>query len=177
MSPVELEWLYKTSQEMDSVVELGSWKGRSTYALLSGCKGLVYAIDHWKGSSDKDSPTGILQCTGEALVRDIHEEFMGNVGHFPNLRSYISKSAEAATLFPESFKADMVFIDAGHYYEEVLPDIEAWLPKTRRLICGHDYFYPDVARAVSEKLGTYTVAVAPNTSIWYVWLPAEVPGA
>jgi hypothetical protein len=48
---------------------------------------------------------------------------------------------------------DMVLLDGDHEYEGVVADIEAWLPKARKLLCGHDYGHPDypgVARAVDE---------------------------
>ena len=55
----ELLWLNQTAKNMDSIVELGCFCGRSTYALLSGCmehnaghpNGTVYAVDcHWCGT-------------------------------------------------------------------------------------------------------------------------------
>ena len=47
MYPAELEWLYKAAKRMKSIVEIGSWQGRSTYVLLSGCQGPVMAVDKW----------------------------------------------------------------------------------------------------------------------------------
>jgi hypothetical protein len=64
---------------------------------------------------------------------------------------------------------DMVFIDANHTYDAVKADIEAWLPKVRKIICGHDYAdgWPGVKQAVNEKFpqGVKTIG-----SIWYVEL-------
>jgi len=50
----------------------------------------------------------------------------------------------------------MVFIDGDHSYEGGAADIAAWLPKTRKLLCGHDYntpVWPGVTEAVGEILG------------------------
>ena len=47
MYPEELEWLYEAAKRMNSIVEIGSWQGRSTYVLLSGCRGPVVAVDKW----------------------------------------------------------------------------------------------------------------------------------
>jgi predicted O-methyltransferase YrrM len=77
MSETELLWLFNTAKEMNSVVEIGSWKGRSTHALLSGCKGTVYAVDHFLGSVDERETYH-----AEAKTRDIYKDFMGNVGSF-----------------------------------------------------------------------------------------------
>jgi predicted O-methyltransferase YrrM len=148
MSIGELNWLHKTAGEMDSIVEIGSWKGRSTHALLSGCKGKVIAVDTWKGTPGEAGQPFI-----DAESRDVFtEDFMKNVGEFPNLEPMRMTSLEAAALIPDK-SVDMVFIDGAHNYESVRDDIEAWLPKARKLICGHDYQWHGVQEAVTERFG------------------------
>lgn len=134
MHPSELNWLYLTAKRMDSIVELGSLKGRSTYALLSGCKGTVHAVDNFK--------------------RGTYKAFIDNVGHFENLKVYKMDSVKAARKFKDN-SIDMVFIDANHSYKSVRADINAWLPKVKKLICGHDYdpSWSGVVKAVNEKFG------------------------
>ena len=139
MLPEQLGWLFNAAKEMKSIVEIGSWKGKSTHALLTGCKGTVHAVDIFNGSMKKD-------VSGD----EQYEEFMRNVGHFKNLEIYRMPSAEAVKKFKDK-SIDMVFIDGGHTYEEVKQDIEMWLPKTKKLICGHDYQGADVKKAVDEK--------------------------
>jgi len=142
----ELQWLYSTAKEMETIVEIGSWKGRSTHALLSGCSGAVWAIDHWLGS--KNEP----ELKKEVSEHDIFEIFKLNVGHFKNLKIIRADSIEAAKQFGEK-SIDMVFIDGDHGYEEVKGDIAAWFPKTKKIICGHDYDWPSVRQAVGEIFG------------------------
>ena len=55
----EGEFLYKSAKNLSPkapVVEIGSWKGRSTICLATGAKEVkgyyVYAVDHHKGSSE-----------------------------------------------------------------------------------------------------------------------------
>ena len=46
----------------------------------------------------------------------------------------------------------------------------AWLPKTKKLICGHDYMkadYPGVQQALDEYFGPGQVQRGPG-SLWYV---------
>jgi predicted O-methyltransferase YrrM len=146
ISEPELQWLHSTAKEMETIIEVGSWKGRSTHALLSGCPGTVWAVDHFEGNIGEE------EARKEAREKDIHAEFMANVGQFPNLRLLRMANLEAAKLF-EDRSVDMVFIDGGHRYEEVKADLIAWLPKAKKLICGHDYCWPSVKQAVDEVFG------------------------
>jgi predicted O-methyltransferase YrrM len=152
-SEKELEWLADTASNMTSVAEIGSWKGRSTLVLLQACKGKVYAVDHFEGSESDES--GI-----KAQSEDVFKEFIKNVGHYPNLEVLRMDSKQGAKRID---KVDMVFIDADHDEACVKADIETWLPKTNKIICGHDYNWPGVQKAVSDTLGDVTVI----DTIWY----------
>lgn len=159
----ELNWLFETAQQMGSIVEVGSWKGRSTHALLSGCRGTVHAVDHFLGCE-----TAAGKCTREnAVLENVFQEFQKNVGYLKNLKIHKMSSIEAAKNF-EDKSIDMIFIDADHSYESLKADIEAWLPKVKRLICGHDYSEstPGVERAVREKFDQ----VKTIHSIWFRYL-------
>lgn len=155
MTPDELRWLGEQAAGMDSIAEIGVLRGRSAFALLTACPGPVYCIDPWHDPGE------------HALAG-----FMEACGHFPNLNAVRGWSPAAAELVPD---VDMVFIDGSHDYESVVADINAWLPKTRKLICGHDYCdqpeygFPGVAQAVHEIFGNQ-VELAPLTSIWTVRL-------
>lgn len=154
MSPAELEWLGAQAATMDSVAEIGVLHGRSAFALLTACKGSVFCVDPWDDVKDHSLPS-----------------FKSYCGHFPNLRIVRGYSPAAADDVPN---IDMTFIDGNHDYPQVVADITAWLPKTRKLICGHDYQnvdggFPGVAQAVHELFpGQFTNP--PNTSIWVVEL-------
>lgn len=152
MSPAELEWLMARAKEMSSVCEVGVLHGRSAFALLTACPGPVFCIDPWDDEHD--------QCYGS---------FMGSCGHFPNLQPVRGYSPHAAMFVPD---VDMTFIDADHAYDSVMADLQAWTPKTKKLICGHDFQnenggFPDVAVAVKEFFGD-RFYVAPDTAIWAV---------
>lgn len=114
----ELHWLYQQAQGMESIIEIGSYVGRSTYALCSGCKGMVYAIDRWPGS-------------------EAHELFMENCGKFDNLKDIWSFSKDAASVVPD--KVEMLFHDGDHRYDFVIEDLKLYEQKATRLIAVHDY--------------------------------------
>jgi hypothetical protein len=160
MLPAELRWLMREAARMESVVEVGSLHGRSAFAMLTVCKGPVYCIDPWDDVHGKCYPS-----------------FMGYCGHFPNLRAIqaFSPAAMPDVIEMNGGPVEMVFIDGNHDYEQVISDIDGWLPNTTKLICGHDYQaddgnWPDVAVAVHERFGRDGITVARGTSIWAVRL-------
>ncbi len=144
------------------VVEVGSWQGLSTRAIAEAVRphrGLVYCVDHWLGSA---AEPGELEC---ARGRDIFRIFRANMvrhGLWGHIRPMVMPSADAARVFADK-TADLVFIDANHRYEQVLRDIQAWLPKVREggIICGHDYdgAHQGVVRAVQEALPEFRVVL------------------
>jgi glycosyltransferase involved in cell wall biosynthesis len=160
MSFKEQLFLHDTANKMESVIELGSWKGKSTHALCSSKCASVTAVDHWQGSKDEAS------AHEQAKDGSVFKEFKDNVGHFKNLK-IVKKDINEAVKDLES--ADMVFIDAGHTYEEVKNDIRKWKSKAKILLCGHDYTvaWAGVKQAVDEELG------GPDEvydTIWVKWL-------
>lgn len=162
MSFAEQNFLFENARNMESVIELGSWKGKSTHALLSSGCPHVYAIDTWKGSEFEP------EAHAEAATGSVFEEFKANVGHFPNL-TIIQNDINEAVKATTDRAVDMVFIDAGHTYEEVKNDIRKWKSKAKILLCGHDYVsgWPGVIQAVDEELGGPD-GVA--DTIWYKWI-------
>jgi hypothetical protein len=156
MNMSELQFLYQESSKYDSIIEIGSFKGRSTHALLSGLSKKVYCVDSWNYNKE-------ITCD-----EDTFNEFKSNIsllaGNNGRLNINRLSSLEAAKLLPD---VDMVFIDADHSYESVKADILAWLPKTKKLISGHDYApnWPGVKQAVDEIFGDNVKLV---DLVWYV---------
>jgi predicted O-methyltransferase YrrM len=159
MAMEALQWLFETASTMENVVEIGCWLGRSTHALLTGCKGTVYAIDHFKGSpSERDA------AHAPAKTRDIGSDFLRNVGHFPNLKLLKMDSVEAVKQF-EPKSVDMVFIDGSHDYRDFNADFTGWLPVCRKIICGHDASYGGVKKVLKESGLQFTIEVGELWSI------------
>jgi hypothetical protein len=138
MTPAELWWLHDTATRMTSVIEIGSFCGRSTSALAAGCPGTVYAIDHFKGSPEH-----------QPLVHRVNprEEFAKVLVQYPNITLLEGESTALAAKYPD-LRADLVFIDGAHDFPAVLADLQAWAPRARRVVCGHDGHYSSVAKAL-----------------------------
>jgi Methyltransferase domain len=146
----ELRWLHETAKKMQSIVEIGSCKGRSTYALCSsGCPSVIAVDDFGCGTYDE-------------FVKNT-KEFI-----FKNLTLYKMLSREAASLITET---DMVFIDGMHHYVAVIDDLKLWTPKAKKLICGHDWIdrdWSDVQKAVRDYFSSEPHEVF--ETIWVYWI-------
>jgi predicted O-methyltransferase YrrM len=96
------------------IVEIGSWKGKSTVCLGLGSKAgnsvPVYAIDPHADYRFGDFKTNVDRAGIAELVRPI-----------PSL------SQAAADGFGEPI--ELLFVDGSHEYELVLEDFEKWVPK------------------------------------------------
>lgn len=157
MTDEELNWLYETASTMDSIVEIGCWKGKSTHALASGCKGVVFAVDHFKGSPNERN-----YAHAEAKEKDIFKEYWRDLIKFPNLVVLRMNSHKASTFFKHN-SIDMVFIDGSHLYEDFLIDFLSWRPICKKIICGHDRDIEDI-RKVFDRL-----EINPNPEVGTIW--------
>lgn len=165
MAPIELDWLFGIAKNKSTILEIGSWKGKSTHALLSGCKnGKVTSVDHFLGSK------GQKMVVEDGSGKSIYDQFMSNVGHLGNLEVCKMSSEEAAKKL-RGKKFDVVFIDGEHTYEGVKRDIELWKDSATKIISGHDYCetWPGVVKAVDEAFGKVEVC----GSIWYKILDSD----
>lgn len=159
MSREELGWLYDKASEMSNVVEIGSWRGRSTFAIAAACPGVVICVDHFNGS-----PSEINECHAPAKTEDIYAQFTENTKRFRNI-SVIREESQKAAKACRHTKFEMVFIDGEHTFESVKSDIEAWRPLATKLFCGHDRNQDGVPKALKECGVDFKEGPG---SIWYV---------
>lgn len=157
----EIAWVHDLGLTYDTVVEIGTWKGRMTYALCSANHANVTTIDHFLGTESQRHAE-----QKEALEKDIYAEFMKNCGHFQNLTVLKMESTEAAKTFqPDS--VDAVFLDGDHTPDGFMRDLLAWYPVTKKIICGHDTW---MIRDQLDKffgVGKWREAAFINDGIWY----------
>ena len=121
-----------------AVIEIGTWMGQTARMLAEhGAK--LFCVDTWEGNDDH---TGVI--ANELGSGDVYRRFCENVKSHLNQRIFSMpgfSSSVAMSIWPHPAQVDMVFIDAGHAYEDVLEDIQIWEPMIRPggIICGHDY--------------------------------------
>ena len=106
------------------IVEIGSWKGKSTIWLAKGSqagqKVKVYAFDPHSASI-------VHQKHGEAWTFDELKQNISRAGVADIVSPVVATSEAAASRFNEPI--EMIFIDGDHDYEAVKRDFELWYPK------------------------------------------------
>lgn len=156
-------------------VELGSWTGRSAaycvVELINRAKlGAFYCVDTWKGE--------------EAIAYDTHTVmnleniFQQNVKPvLQHITMLTMISWHAAANFEDN-SVDFCYVDAGHSYNAVTSDLEAWWPKLRpgSWFAGDDYTkgYPGVQQAVWDFFGPFDIKVRRSGRCWLVTKPFDL---
>jgi hypothetical protein len=78
-------------------------------------------------------------------------------------------TVEAAKKFADG-SIDFIWVDAGHEYDEVLADLQAWWPKLKAqgIIGGDDFPMEGVERAVKEFFPSYDTGTERGWTWWRV---------
>lgn len=127
--------LAKRVKKENVIVEIGSWKGKSTICLGGGTKSgnqvIVYAIDPHTGSFE------------HRMFREVDtfEEFRENVKN-AGVDQYIKpirKTSEDASRFFQK-PVEFIFIDGAHGFKSVRLDFQLWFPKVinKGIVAFHD---------------------------------------
>lgn len=145
-----------------SIIEVGSWKGHSANHMADVCRAAniqckIICIDTFLGAVEHWVLPGAFETLRIKNGRPtVFECFLGNTiarGNTEYLLPLTMDSANAAQVLQHyNYKADLIFIDAAHDYDDVIADIEGYLPllSERGVIFGDDYQYEPLARAVHD---------------------------
>lgn len=131
-----------------TVVEIGSWKGRSTIALALAIQargsGRIFAIDPHTGEKDR---TGI----GPVQTLDDFNANVARAGVESEVEMLVMTSHDARARFADH-SVDLLFVDGSHQYLDVRRDIEEWASalKDEAAIAFNDPSAPGVYRALRE---------------------------
>ncbi len=159
MSEDELSFLGSQAANAKNALQIGCYKGRSSYVIGKNIKGSLLDIDSFVGDFGKYSLTADLATT---YIKNIHE-LLGT-----KIELVIGNSQEVLKILNKDF--DLIFVDGSHFYENVKMDIQLSIPLLRPggLLCGHDYSHSkEVKQAVDEIFGE-NVKLYNKTSIWYI---------
>ena len=130
----------KSLAEDAVIVEIGSFKGRSTVAMGYACIGTqrkIYCIDTWDGNDSDFSEREFFDIWQQNLQRNHLEEYLVPLQNYPHeiLRQWNELT--------ENKEIDFIFIDGSHQYLDVLKDFELSfsLVKDGGWIAFHDVIY------------------------------------
>jgi len=125
LSEQEADALFEAATGVPSygrIVEIGAYKGRSTYAMALACAGRgvkLFAVDPFTGNPKEES----------AFPRSFKADFDRNLADFikNNVVCALVMSSGGASML--EIHPDLVFIDGSHIYEDALFDMVTWWKK------------------------------------------------
>ncbi|MBI4095130.1 MAG: class I SAM-dependent methyltransferase [Candidatus Liptonbacteria bacterium] len=153
LSRDEGRFLYETARRCTgrgAIVEIGSWKGKSTIWLANGLKdgkgGKVYAIDPHTGAPEHHE---IFKTKNIWTF----EEFKKNITHAGVTEfvvPIVGRSESVAKTWDTP--VEFLWIDGAHAYEAAKLDFDSWFPHLIEggVIAYHDSTFDDVKRVVRE---------------------------
>jgi predicted O-methyltransferase YrrM len=135
-----------------AIVELGSWKGRSTAVIGLANKGQrrFVAVDNFNGS-----PGESAHAEARVLPDGVLPQFLANiakVGLSDAIDVVVGDSAEATKDHMPPEGVGLLFIDAEHAKDAVLADFRAWEPHLLpgATVIFHDFNWLTVKAALHE---------------------------
>ena len=174
-------------RESLTILEVGSWKGLSATTMAARCKmkGFtnvnIVAIDTWLGAPEfwtwgLDDPTrgkSLNIVDGYPTVFYTFTKNVKSLGHHDVIAPFpISSTQGASVLKAHGIRADMVYIDGSHEYDQVLSDLHAYWPllKDNGVLFGDDYSggWPGVMKAVDEFAKEQHVKRTVNGVLWAI---------
>jgi hypothetical protein len=117
--------------------EVGVLRGFFSRDILQQWPGTLYLVDSWRclpDLMDINNKDHRVHLDNWAVTFQNVYEFQERVVVIRDL------STRAASLIRDQ-SLDFVYLDAGHNYDSVIADLEAWRPKVKPggLLCGDDY--------------------------------------
>lgn len=165
----ELELLLRLARGMPEgavVVEIGSYRGRSTLAIAEGLETVqgakLVAVDTFAGDPSWSDQTA---------AEEARSIFDRNTEGISFLQTIQAPSIDAVRDF-EAASVDWVFIDGLHDYASVVTDIRAWAPtvKVSGLLSGHDWGMHTVRDGVLRFFSFKEIDVEYN-----IWMTRATP--
>ena len=161
----EYEGLIKLASEASrlypqlKILEIGALFGFSTQAILEGSlNSKVVVIDNFAWN-----PIGLTPLRHELMLKS-------NLNYFirqNRVEIYKGLSSDIKLFDMIHDNVSMVFIDADHSYEGVLCDIKFAKSINAKIICGDDYSFEGVKKAVDE---TFEDDVEFIGDMWFIKL-------
>ena len=149
------------------VVEIGSWMGSSTRHLASMVPegGMVYAVDHWLGSSEH------IGGQERPYLHTLYQQFLSNVIHakLTDKITPVRMDSVSAARALHHVVPDLIYLDGSHEYEAVYADLTAWFPfvKGHGVLCGDDWWWGTTREAIVQFAKERNLRTIVEANFWY----------
>ncbi len=187
--------LFKTylTDNTNTVVEVGTWKGLSTMTMANIIKERfgtseaapkLIAIDNWLGAPEFwtwgiDDPTrgsSLNLINGYPSVFYTFTKNVKSVGLEDVIAPLPISSIQGADILNYyKIQADIIYVDAAHEYEPVKSDLEAYwnILKPGGIMFGDDYsdYWPGLIKATNEFAAKQGIKPEINGVIWKLTKP------
>ena len=161
------------------VVEVGSWKGRSSFVIGAACKtknARVICIDTFKGLVDPGHEKWKLYHGENGYYKQGNEgsilfETKENLEALDNITLWEGSSTELYKKLKNE-SADLIFLDGDHDMPVLGQDLKNFYPKLKPggYYCGHDY---EVGNNVATEVDKMFPQVELRYTIWGVTKPLD----
>lgn len=160
---IEYDGLIKLSKEASTlypnlqIIEIGALFGFSTQAILEGSQNSkVIVVDNFAWN-----PIGLTSVRHEIMLKN-------NLNYF--IRQNRVEIHKGLSSDPQLYKlannkVSMVFIDGDHSYSAVVQDINFCKSINAKIICGDDYSFAGVKKAVDDTFGNEVKFIG---DMWFV---------
>lgn len=142
LTKAEAIGLYETAASLPDnaqILEIGSWKGKSTVVIASGLRsGRIYALDPFDASGESGSAEIYAKGKGEL---PLVEQFKDNLSKRGLLGKIVIKKGYSADFKGQFKNLDFLFIDGDHSVEGCSFDFKTFggSVKTGGFLAFHDY--------------------------------------
>ena len=154
--PIFEKLILNLKSQLPIIVEVGTWKGQSAINMANilkknDIKGKIYCIDTFLGTWDlqeKECKNGYSQVYYTFLNNVVYEKCEDYIIPCPNTSLYWYKKFQKMNL-----KADLIYIDVSHIYEDVYADISHYsnLLSPNGIIFGDDFTWAEGVKKAVER--------------------------
>lgn len=153
-------FLYETAKKVrpgNAILEIGSWKGKSTICLGKGTQQgnevQVYAVDPHIGSSEHQKMFGKV---------DTYQEFLQNIKN-AGVEKYVEPIRKTSEEASKNIRKSIgfLFVDGAHEYKFVNLDYKLWFAKVvdQGVVAFHDSWHFPGPHLVTAKMLLFSSAI------------------
>lgn len=169
-----IEYLKTNFEGQFIAAEIGVARGDNAVVMLRNLDiGRLYLVDPYIAYSEKITRVRFDRKVSQEECDNNKKAMIEQMKLFFDKVCFLKENSETASKMFSDRSLDFVYIDGNHDYEYLQKDLELWLPKTKFVLCGHNYdddCHFDIKKAVDEFADKYKfkVVTTPNDIDWRI---------